>query len=470
VTDTEVDNAAALRARIANANESEARAGGRLERGDHVELGQRIVDLLGGDVVFSEGMLWRYQGPHWQTVEPGRAERLAQGFAGQLVGIQRPSRMKMKSSDVTGSVREAQRSVHDATFFADAPRGAQFRDRFVAISEQGTIAVQPASKERRARWALPFNYRPETPPARLLEALRDMFLGPQTAVAPEGERARAEEDCALKIQLLQEFYGACFVGAPTRYQRYLILLGDGANGKSTLTDLLASVFPPNSVSAIPIQELGREYSRALLAGKLLNSVSELPERDILESESIKAVVVGDPITARRIRQDPFTMTPVAGHVFAPQRLPAVVDFSHGFWRRPMIIRFDVTFAEHPTPLQRKKNEKLLEELRGERDAIAAWLIAGAAAVAKRGRYHEPPSSVEAVENWRHSTDQLHKFCAWYFQEHDFDGVDQKVVYRTYRDWCDGTGHKPFALDKVWPRLEQYRRGLGDRPKVAKAGF
>ena len=94
------------------------------------------------------------------------------------------------------------------------------------------------------------------------------------------------------MQLVREFFGACLLGIAPWYQRALIGVGVGANGKSTLSDVMLQCMPPGTTSAIPPQDWGQEYRRAMLMGKNLNSVGELPEREILASEALKSIVAG----------------------------------------------------------------------------------------------------------------------------------------------------------------------------------
>lgn len=428
---------------------AEVRRTADLERGDHVELAGVARQRL-GDVVFSEGQLYRYAAPCWSTVEPGLIEKIAQGFAGSAVNRGKKTQpLDMRSSDVSGVSKETQRMVTDSSFFAAAPRGVTFGSEFVSVLANGAVLVEPTSRESRQRWALPHAFEPNAAPTLLLKALREMFEPPlcDAAALPE-----IQEDARLKIQLIQEFFGACLAGMPTRYQRYLVLLGDGANGKSTVAELLTSIFPPGSTSAIPIQDFGQEYRAAMLAGKLLNVVGELPERDILASEALKAIVAGDEITGRHIRQDPFKFKPRAGHVFNAQKMPMVNDFSHGFWRRPLIVGFDVKFSDEPAAGERLKDAMILDALYQESGAIASWLIAGAARLAARGKFEEPLSSRAAVSKWQRDSDAVGMFADHFFRESGLG--DDFEVYRLYQDWCLRTGHKPCSMHKLIPRLRE----------------
>src|SRR5690606_6015185 len=148
-------------------------------------------------------------------------------------------------------------------------------DCFVEVTAE-SIVQREHSEEHRARFAYPFHYRPGKEPSRLIRFFGEVF--------------RDDEDRDQKIALVQEYVGTCLLGSATKYQKVVTLVGDGANGKGVLGSIIERVMPPGSVCSIPPQDLGQEYRRALHAAKLLNIVAELPEADILDSESWKAVV------------------------------------------------------------------------------------------------------------------------------------------------------------------------------------
>jgi hypothetical protein len=140
-------------------------------------------------------------------------------------------------------------------------------------------------------------------------------------VDESGEVAGLDEDDTLgSVDLIHEFAGASLFGAATVYAVSLVLHGPGNDGKSTILNVLRSLFPPSSVCSIAPQDWTRGFLLAGLAGKLLNVVNELPEREMMEGARFKAVTSGDPLTAERKFGDPFTMRVVAGELFAANDL------------------------------------------------------------------------------------------------------------------------------------------------------
>ncbi len=143
----------------------------------------------------------------------------------------------------------------------------------------------------------------------------------------------------------------------------------------------------------------------MLAGKLLNVVSELPSREVGNSEAFKVVITGEEITGRKIYDDPVTFRPIAGNMFAANNLPPSADFSTGYWRRYEVICFRRNFDNDPN-----KNPHIAEEiLAAERPEIVSWFAAGAARLRRAGHYTSVPSSAAAVSKWRKNADQIELF-------------------------------------------------------------
>jgi P4 family phage/plasmid primase-like protien len=185
---------------------------------------------------------------------------------------------------------------------------------------------------------------------------------------------------------------------------------------------------------------------------LLNIVSELPEADILDSESWKAMVAGDTTTGREIRKEPFSFKPVAGHVYSANRLPGTTDQSHGFWRRLLVVQFNRVFAE------REQDPDLADRIvQSDHRAVVAWALIGASRVLKIGHYTVPRSSAKALDKWRAHADQVRAFVDdWTSRllpdEPLHMGTQAEVLYKAYRTWAQENGHRPVASNTFGERM------------------
>ena len=420
-----------------NANQ-DASGGQEFSRGDHVELAEVLLQRLGDrdDLVFTEGRTHRYEatGGLWRPVPPDEESRVVQGFAGSPLLGDRDSRgLKIGVQDVNGARRLAHDQIADPDFFAAAASGLAFADGFLEVSAAG-IALRPHDPRFRARHAFDFGYACAAP-----TPLFDQFLGEIFATDPDRTERKA---------LLGEFFGAALLGLAPRYQRCIVLVGRGNDGKSTLLSIIERCFPPGAVCAIPPQDWGHEYKRALLAGKRLNVVSELPEREILATDAFKAIITGDTMTARQIREAPFTVAPIAGHAFATNTLPGVADTSEGFWRRFVVLPFSQSFAG--------REDRFIADriVKAERAGLVKWMVESAQRLLSRGSYELPESSRREVDRWRLASNPIASFLAECTRPlgPSEPGEAAASLYSRYRAWCERSGHHPVSNTKFGMRM------------------
>lgn len=417
--------------------------------GSDVELAAHVLDDLereGEQLIHDRGRLWRYDRPAgiWRQLEPKDVRLQVAALDGILVRSAesdgaRPllvSARRMRDVYAVCLDRRAQEGWFDA-----APRGLAFANGFLVLDERDkALRLEPLVPEHRATVGYEFAYDPEAHPYRFYDLLCDVW--------PE------DNDRDAKIEILRQWVGGALLGLSTRYQRAMVLVGGGANGKSTILNIIRDLFPPENVSAVNPQDMTDEYRRAMLAGKRLNCVSELPEAEILATEAVKALVSGDVITAREIREAPFRFKPEAGHIFSTNSLPAVRDTSRGFWRRWIVLTFSREFQPHE---QIRDLDR--QVLAAERAEIVSWALRGAEALVATGEYPETAEMRAAREEWQRSADPVSAFVAdrcvpipdveWGDGE---TGESAAVLYDEYKRWAEQEGHGRMSSTKFGTRL------------------
>ncbi|MBV5328724.1 MAG: hypothetical protein JZU65_14025, partial [Chlorobium sp.] len=87
-----------------------------------------------------------------------------------------------------------------------------------------------------------------------------------------------------------------------------------------------------------------EFHRAHLHLKLANIVSELSTNGLVD-DTLKAITSGEPCLVSQKFKDPFVMKPYSTCWFATNHMPSTSDFSHGMFRRAIVITFNRQFKE-----------------------------------------------------------------------------------------------------------------------------
>ena len=130
-----------------------------------------------------------------------------------------------------------------------------------------------------------------------------------------------------------------------RIQQAILLLGDGANGKSTLLQAITNFLGQRNVSTVSLQQLDNDkFAAAELYGKLANICSDLPGEHLAGTAMFKAIVSGDSVRAQRKYQEPFTFRPSCKLLFSANMLPQSNDTSYAFFKRWIIVPFDRRFT------------------------------------------------------------------------------------------------------------------------------
>lgn len=414
-----------------------------LSLGSHVELGRRLVGILGGadNVVFDDGDIYHYDERRgiWLARDQAEVERIIHSFDGATVA-DKP--IKIRHQDVVGSRKRAEAEVSRKGFFAGAPYGVCFKTEFVRI-DRGIILREPHNREHRCRAGLDCDYFPgsEHP---LLDEFFDVVFGDVD-----------EKERGARVALLQEFLGACLFGLATSYQACLVLLGKGDNGKSAMLRIVEAMFPKEMVSSIPPQQWGIRFQNRGLVGMLLNLCNEIPEQEIVSGSSFKSVITGDPQSAEAKYGDPFTFKPRAGHLFSANAMPATRDHTLGFFRRWLILPMTRNVRELPCH-RPDAAERILVEL----PAIVAWAIDGAVRLQQQEAYTIPESAAKAKEQWRKDADSAVSFISERCSNADMsktinaqNGTTYDSLYKTYREWCSDSGFAPLNKVNFRGRLE-----------------
>jgi len=260
------------------------------------------------------------------------------------------------------------------------------------------------------------------------------------------------------IAYLQRLVGYSITG-DIREQAIFILHGRGENGKSVLLETLhkllgryASQLAPDAIMAgrrdpgRPTPELAQLPGIRFLAG------IETQEYKQLDEALVKQLSGGDPIVARKMRQEYFQFWPQFKLWLATNTLPTISGTDHAIWRRVRRIPFEVRIAESVRDMTLDK--KLEAELPG----ILRWAIAGCLQWQQNGL--ETPKVVRtATKAYRSSMDVIADFLEERTDEGDFS-TPKNELYHAYEDWCHENGEAALSQRELSKKLQE--RGLEER--------
>ena len=233
-------------------------------------------------------------------------------------------------------------------------------------------------------------------------------------------------------RLLQQWCGYLLCGDLSA-QRLLMLVGDGANGKSVYLEVITAMLGSRNVSQIPLSLFGSQFGLSGTVGKMANITSESHHVVGEEAESIlKAIVAGDSMMVQRKFKEPVQVTPTAKVMIATNSLPRFSDKTGGIWRRILIVPFDKIFS------QAEQIPTMAQELKKELPGILNWAMVGREDYLKNG-FISPRESSEMLDNYRRDADPARAFLLDNYEESSEDRVVCQEMYDLYTSYCKANG-------------------------------
>lgn len=318
------------------------------------------------------------------------------------------------------------------------------------ISPQGT-KLKPFDRSDFITYQLPFEYDPQAK-APIFEAYLNKVL-------PDIERQR----------VLAEYLGFVFIkhGSNTlKEEKALILYGTGANGKSVFFEIVTAMFGRQNVSNYSLQSLTEEkgFYRAKISNKLVNYASEINGK--LETSLFKAMVSGEPVEACLKYGQPFTMENYAKFIFNVNELPKDVEHTNAYFRRFLIIPFDVTIPEHEQ--DKRLHTKIIDK---ELSGVFNWVLEGLNRLLKQKSFSECEAAQRAIEQYKTESNSINLFLDE--KGYTKSPIDYKLIkelYPEYKTYCNEDGMTAFKKINFSKQLQalgvQIDREAGTGQKIA----
>ncbi|WP_425613524.1 phage/plasmid primase, P4 family [Anatilimnocola sp. NA78] len=258
----------------------------------------------------------------------------------------------------------------------------------------------------------------------------------------------ARDDGDRRIQRLEQFIAWVLSPPALRLEKAAVLIGNGANGKSTALNVFTKLIGATNVSHVALQDLGNRFRPAQLVGKLANISNDMSRVERFEEGTFKQLVSGDPLQFERKGQDPETIYSNAKLIFATNHLPAINDRTEGTARKLMIIPFQESFPE-------KKADKLLDaKLAQELPGIANRLFRALASLVRARRFAECSVCARVEASFRVDNDPFVQFFDEHCQINKLAAIGLKELYRHYVHYCLDNGRRAVNSSEFAHRVEE----------------
>lgn len=280
------------------------------------------------------------------------------------------------------------------------------------------------------------------------------------------EGAQPGKDNEACRTILHRFGG--YVLLPdNRYEKVLLLKGEGGNGKGTFINILSMVIGEEHVSALSLHDLGERFNTYRLETSILNVSTEVNPKKSVETETLKQVVSGDLIKGEEKFGKQFEFRPRTKCIFSLNKKPILQDVGYALERRLIVVPFDTTFEG------KTKVESIWDRcVEGDgRHGVFMWMVLGLEELLKNG--FELTGRVKSTTTaFLRSLNPVMIFVQDVCRLRPGDNkvfVGTVELYKRYVQWCGHTKHKEMARTNFWDIIESIpgvRRGLHHKTRQA----
>ncbi len=233
---------------------------------------------------------------------------------------------------------------------------------------------------------------------------------------------------------MHRFVGYMLSG-DTSYEVFACFYGTGANGKTTLLNLLQSVLGKyaTEVDVEVISARRRDAEKATpallrLAGTRLVRTAEPLGRWRLDTGLVKRIASGHNLRARGLNEGIVEFPCQAKLVIEANHRPIVDGSDSALFRRLALVEFGVEFPGS------KRDTNLGRKLNAERAGVLRWAIEGWRRMREQG-LSLPPSMKAAVARFQEESDLFAEFFDSYLLVSPGSRVPRPVLHALLRRLC-----------------------------------
>lgn len=247
-------------------------------------------------------------------------------------------------------------------------------------------------------------------------------------------------------KVLQEFSGYIFTNL--NLEKMLMLVGNGANGKSVFFNIISAIVGENNILNYSLGLFSHEYNRAKLTNKLLNYSSE--KGTDLNPETFKALVSGEPVQAREPYGKSFTLKNSVRFIVNANELPQETEQTNAFFRRYLIIPFDVTI-----PIQERDIDLSDKIIKNELPGVFNWVLQGLERIVDKRKFTDAKKSEQALADFKVKSDSVTLFINEIrHEETDPEKIVLGKLYDNYKEFCYNEQLKRIGRNKFSSKLEK----------------
>ena len=260
------------------------------------------------------------------------------------------------------------------------------------------------------------------------------------------------------IEYVQKIMGHSLTGE-TKFHRFFIFFGRGANGKSTLINIF------KSLTACSEEEIIKNYTHCDSADKIMDNkfqnneslisqwkrtralfCEESKESSVLDTAKMKQLTGENLVTARQLYERAESFMPMFKVFLITNNKPVIKDPTIGSWRRIELIPFKVSISNE------EKIEGIDKLILAEGKAgLMNWFLEGLKKIYADGDKLNTPKIIQIeTDIYKAEEDELDEFLMDCCEKDENSMTQSSKLYAAYLKWA--TGRKIMSSQSFSPKI------------------
>jgi putative DNA primase/helicase len=270
-------------------------------------------------------------------------------------------------------------------------------------------------------FALDYDFDPNAPaPVRWLAFLKSLW--------PEDPES---------IETLQEWMGHLLT-PDTTHQKILMMIGPKRSGRGTIARIIKAMLGADNVANPTLASLATNFGLAPLIGKpcaIITDARLSGRTDVVQVvERLLSISGEDSQTIDRKHLPAVTVKLPTRFTLISNEMPRLTDTSGALAGRLILLPLTVSFFG-------REDRQLTADLLTELPGILLWAIQGWQRLRERGRFLQPASGAEMVEEMEDLSSPIGAFLKDRCEVKPGAEVRAEDLFEAWRWWCESTGRK-----------------------------
>ena len=261
----------------------------------------------------------------------------------------------------------------------------------------------------------------------------------------------------IEQDALMEFIGYCFLNTHS-FQKFLFLLGSGANGKSIVLNVIKKFFGNEMTSNVDLQQL-HSHEMIGIDGKYINIGSEINPKglDKGQIENLKKLTAGESTQLNPKNATPYDISggEIPKFIFSGNNKPQG-NLDGGLFRRMLLLNFNRTISKE------ERIQALETRFEDEMSGIFNLAMDGLTRLLESGDFS---SSENMQRNLQEYKEEANPVLAYFNENIVVDKsymVARKFLYAHYKAWTEEKGHHAASERTFYSKLRDISKDIDDK--------